>query len=146
MFTTTIKNNIYKKVVKFMTGTDRKPKWNSMVGHDVRMSNQLKFISNRIQKLREDMEYAESRRDREIQELVSTTECTCVHSKDTLVVSGMGHQWECEKMKIYYNAKDNPAHSFKVHMSKSEFQELQRMLGFIEELHALSTDGYNNLD
>jgi hypothetical protein len=146
MFTATIKNNIYKKVVRFMTGTDRKPKWNSMVGHDVRMSNQLKFISNRIQRLREDMEYAESRRDREIQELVSTKECTCVHSKDTLVVSGMGHQWECEKMKIYHAAIDNGAHYFKLHVSKPEFQELQRMLDLIEELHALATDGYNNLD
>jgi len=142
MFTTTIKNNIYKKVIKFMTGTDRKPAWH----RQDRMMNQLKFISNRIQKLREGMEYAESRRNREIQELLSTTQCTCVHSKDTIVVSGLGHQWDCEKMKIYHHASDNPAHNFKVDMSKSEFDELERILIFIEELHALSTNGYDNLD
>ena len=152
MFSTGIKNDIYKKVVKFMTGTDRKPvgPTHLIAIRKSDMKYRLDCINGSIKRLREEMEYAESIRNKEIQEIVSTTECSCVHPEGAIVLGSSGrgvfaHQWNCEKMIMYRNASDNGAHTFKVSMSKSEFEELEYMLIFIEELHALSTNGYENL-
>ena len=147
MFSTGIKNDIYKKVVKFMTGTDRKPvgPTHLIAIRKSDMKYRLDFINKRIEKLREDMEYAESIRNREIKEIISNTECCCVRPDGVIAITGSDHQWNCEKMIMYRNASDNGAHTFKVSMSKSEFEELEYMLIFIKELHALSTDGINNL-